>query len=169
MVDATTFKSGMRRLAAGVTVVAACENGLPSGIVITSVSSVSAEPVPSMLICINRSSSCHDVIIRSGAFCANILCADDVSIAQRFSSPAHREKRFEGSGWTTLATGSPALPGALVSFDCAVAKTVEINSHTIFIGNVRDMRLWKEVADPLLYFEGGYRDFKSATHNNPPL
>jgi flavin reductase len=166
MIDTQAFKFGMRRLAAGVTVVATIENGVRHGIVVTSTSSVSAEPAPSLLVCVSRSASCHDVIMRTRIFCANVLSSTDVDLAQRFSSSEDRHKRFESADWTTLATGAPAISTALVSFDCDVAQVIEVHSHTIFVGEVREMRLWKEEVDPLLYFEGRYEDFKSMTQRS---
>jgi flavin reductase len=163
MIDGNAFKSGMRRLAAGVTVVTTVENGLPHGLVVTSTSSVSVEPVPSLLVCVNHSASCHDVIMRSGIFCANVLSSEDIEIAQRFANAQHRDKRFEGSIWTSLVTGAPAITSALVSFDCRVARHIDVHSHTVFVGEVEEMRLWKEELDPLLYFEGRYENFRSMT------
>lgn len=162
MIDAKIFKSGMRRLAAGVTVVTTFENDTPHGVLVTSTSSVCVEPVPSLLVCVNHKASCHEVIMRSRIFCANVLSATDIELAQRFSSSEHRGQRFEGCDWIKLATGAPALASALVSFDCEVSCLVEVHSHTIFIGEVREARLWKDDVEPLLYFEGRYHEiFKS--------
>jgi flavin reductase len=166
MIDGKTFKSGMRRLAAGVTVVTTLENGLPHGMVVTSTSSVCVEPVPSLLICINRDASCHDIIMRTRAYCANVLSSTDVELAQRFSSSQNRDKRFEGCAWTALVTGAPAITSALVSFDCEVSQVIEVHSHTIFVGDVRELRLWKEEVDPLLYFGGRYENFRSMTERS---
>jgi flavin reductase len=169
MIDGKTFKSGMRRLAAGVTVVTTLENNIPHGIVVTSASSVCVEPVPSLLVCINRGASCHDIIMRTRAFCANVLSSTDVELAQRFGSSQNRDKRFEGCVWAALTTGAPAITSALVSFDCEVSRLIEVHSHTIFVGDVREMRLWKEEVDPLLYFEGRYENFRSMTDRGRTL
>jgi flavin reductase len=158
MIDPKIFKSGMRRLAAGVTVVTTFESGHPFGILVTSTSSVCVEPVPSLLVCVNHNASCHDVIMRSRIFCANILSVTDIELAQRFSSSEHRGRRFEGCDWISLTTGAPALISALVSFDCEVSRLVDVHSHTIFVGEVRDTRIWKADVEPLLYFEGRYHE-----------
>jgi flavin reductase len=156
VIDASLFKRGMRRLAAGVAVVTTAEEGEPHGFVATSVSSVCVEPVPSLLVCINRSASSHDVIRRTGVFCANLLSSHHLDIARRFSSSKDRATRFDGCNWVPLITGAPAFPGALVSFDCEVTDVMSVHSHSIFVGAVRDLRLWGDQIAPLLYLDGQY-------------
>lgn len=156
MIDAILFKRGMRRLAAGVFVITTAEQDVPHGFVATAVSSISVEPEPSLLVCVNRSSSTHDVIQRTGIFCANLLSSHDVELARRFSSPQDRAMRFEGCEWVPLVTGAPALPSALASFDCKISDIIAVHSHSIFIGTVTDMRLWSNEIEPLLYFDGRY-------------
>jgi flavin reductase len=156
MIDGKQFKSGMRRLAAGVTVVTSIDNGAPHGLLATSTSSVCAEPVPSLLVCVNRQASCYEAIVRSRVFCANVLSLAHGEIAQRFGSRQHRDKRFEGCDWRPLTTGAPALTNALASFDCEVARLIQVHSHAIVIGEVKELRLWRKEIAPLLYFDGRY-------------
>ena len=140
------YKQGMRRLAAGVTVIATEYQGERSGLVSTSVTSVSADP-PVLLACISKSASSHDPVALSGRFCVNVLQQGDEELAGRFSSSKHRESRFLGREWTVLATGAPALVGCLASFDCVVARSLYAETHTVFFGNVVSVRLWSESID----------------------
>ena len=156
MIDSALFKRGMRRLAAGVSIITTIEEGAPHGLVATSVSSVCAEPEPSLLVCVNHNATCHDVIQRTGIFCTNLLGFDSIEVARRFSSSEARSKRFEGCQWQPLVTGAPALQSALASFDCEVTHVIPVHSHTIFIGAVRDLRLWEGGVDALLYVDGQY-------------
>jgi flavin reductase len=156
MIDSALFKRGMRRLAAGVSIITTIELSIPQGLVATSVSSVCVEPEPSLLVCVNRNSTCHDVIRRAGVFCANLLSSNDIELARRFSSPQSRDKRFDECPWVPLVTGAPALPSALASFDCEISHVIQVHSHTIFIGAVRDLRLWQGEVDALLYLDGQY-------------
>jgi flavin reductase len=156
MIDGALFKRGMRRLAAGVSIVTSIEQDTPYGLVATSVSSVCAEPEPSLLVCVNRDSSGHDVIHRARVFCANVLSSGDIELAQRFSSKDSRASRFEQCPWVPLVTGAPALPSALASFDCEITHVIPVHSHTIFVGAVRDLKLWRSEIDALLYIDGQY-------------
>ena len=107
MIDAALFKSGMRRLAAGVCLVTATDrDGLRQGLVATSVISVTVEP-PSLLVCVNKAASCHDPIANSGAFCVNLLADADDEVARRFGSSAARDSRFADRQWRALETGAP--------------------------------------------------------------
>lgn len=162
MIDPKQFKLGMRRLASGVSVIATIEDGAPYGFAATAVTSVAAEPTPTLLICVNRTVSCHDVIGRAGVFCVNLLAETDAGIAELFSSPQHRERRFSACEWRTLATGSPALSAAIASFDCAIVEAVPVHSHTVFIANVVDIALREDGALPLLYADGRFDALRSA-------
>jgi flavin reductase len=84
-----------------------------------------------------------------------------MELARRFSSAEGRARRFEGCAWVPLATGAPALPSALASFDCEITNLISVHSHSIFIGAVRDMRLWRDEIDALLYFDGHYEVLSS--------
>lgn len=50
------------------------------------------------------------------------------------------EERFVRTPWQALATGSPALTDALVNFDCRIAQTHDIGSHSIFYCEVERVR-----------------------------
>lgn len=154
-VDPAAYKLGMRRLVAGVSVVTTLHDGHRHGLVATAVSSVSAHPRPSLLVCVNTSTSAHDHVAASGHFCVNVLGAEDRSVALRMQSRDY-ERRFENPRWESLQTGSPALRGCLVAFDCTIIKTITVQSHTIFIGEVVAQALFSENIDPLIYVDGRF-------------
>jgi len=156
MLIAEHFKSGMRRLASGVSLITTKdEKDGWHGMIATSVTSVSAEP-PSLLVCINRSASCHDPLIASGVFCVNFLGQDNDAIAAVFSSSKLKERRFQEGDWQEISTGAPALAQSLASFDCRVKQVLQADSHTIFIGAVEAIELWDAPLSPLVYMNGGY-------------
>lgn len=150
------FKLGMRRLAAGVSLITTVNKGVRHGLVATAVSSVTADP-PTLLVCINKTASAHGHVSEAGILCVNVLADAHEEVAGRFSSPADREKRFDYDTWQTLRTGAPALMGAMVSFDCEVRQTVPYQSHTIFLAEIVSVELWTESHRPLVYLDGKYR------------
>lgn len=154
--DTALFKQGMRRLAAGVTIIATDIDGARHGIVATAVSSVSADP-PTLLVCISEAASAHAFIGRAGFFSVNVLHADDQALAEHFSNPAKRAQRFELGQWSTLSTGAPVLLSALASFDCRVTQKAQVGSHTVFFGQVEQLQLGEGAIDPLLFWNGAYR------------
>lgn len=154
-VAADVFRRGMRRLAGGVSLVAATHGGRRYGLAATAVCPVSIEP-PLLLVCINRASSSHEPVRLSGQFCVNVLGEGDADLARCFGASEFRDRRFESKRWTSIATGAPALAGALASFDCEVSEEVAAHTHTIFIGRIVAVELWAADRTPLVYFDGGY-------------
>jgi flavin reductase (DIM6/NTAB) family NADH-FMN oxidoreductase RutF len=150
------FKEGMRRLAAGVTIITTAEDGTPSGLTATAVCSLSVEP-PQILVCVKRTAGAHDAIARSRRFCVNVLAHGHHNLAARFAGHdgVRGEARFRAGRWVSLKTGAPSLAGALASFDCVVSEQVAATTHTIFIGQVVAMSV-RQKAKPLLYASGGY-------------
>ena len=162
MTDSARFKLGMRRLASGVSLITTIDGADRHGFVATAVSSVAAEPVPTLLICVNGLVSSHDVIERSGVFCVNLLGAGDSLVARQFSSAHLRHERFSAGDWRTLGSGAPALASALASFDCRVVSKLKVHTHTIFVAEVHDILLTAEPDGPLLYADGRFANLQPA-------
>jgi flavin reductase len=150
------FKLGMRRLAAGVSLITTVNNDVRHGLVATAVNSVTADP-PTLLVCINKNASAHNHVAEAGILCVNILAEEHETVAGRFSSAVDREKRFEQGEWRSIVTGAPALANSLVSFDCEVRQVVDYQSHSIFLAEIVGVELWSETYSPLLYLDGKYR------------
>src|SRR5687767_10891077 len=111
----------MQRFAGPVTAITTMENGTPSGLMATAVCSLSAEP-PSLIICINKSASAHDTVLRQGFFGVSVLPDNQKAFAEHFAR-AKGTDRFEGALWIVQETGAPLLASASVAFDCRVAKS----------------------------------------------
>ena len=59
-------------------------------------------------------------------------------------------------------THSGLLASALASFDCRVVQRLAHESHTIFLGEVLQVRLAERDADPLLYMGSAFRRLEKA-------
>jgi flavin reductase len=149
-----SFKLAMRRLASGVCLVATHEGGLDHGFVASAVTSVSAEP-PTLLVCINRTATSHDPLLRAGIFCVNVLTQAHEDLARRFSQPDDRHLRFADRNWIRLVSGAPVLEDGLAVFDCRLAQAVAVATHTIVIGHVVATRTAGPV-EPLVYIDGRF-------------
>ena len=150
------FRGAMRHLAGGVSVITAGRGKDITGMTVTSVSSLSVDP-PSLVVSINRASSSWPLLRRHGFFGVNILTADQLDIAERFTGKGGLKgaERFAGASWTTAASGVPLLVGALAAIDCEAEDIVERHSHAIVIGRVLDLRLSSRTA-ALAYWQGQY-------------
>lgn len=142
----------MRRLAAGVSVVTAHGLDGPAGATVTSVSSLSADP-ESLLVCLNREAAMHAIIADASHFAINVLRSPQAEIANRFANPRERERRFELGDWAVEGELAPWLRDAQVSFMCELDTMIPFGTHSICIGQVRDVRVCDEV-DPLIYVDG---------------
>jgi flavin reductase (DIM6/NTAB) family NADH-FMN oxidoreductase RutF len=136
------FRLAMREFASGVAIVT-CANGKErAGCTATALTSLSLSP-PSLVICLERSSSTLAVLTQAGAFAVNILAAQHEALASRFAgrNGVEGEGRFEEGDWFPLMTGAPALVDALASLDCRVEEIFERHTHAIVIGAVQVVRV----------------------------
>lgn len=153
MVTPTDFKNGMRHLASAVTVIATQCDGERAGMTATAISSLTADPAM-LLVCINKSATSHQPICRSGRFSVNVLSADDLAVARRFSI-GDMTSRFQVGRWAALRSGCIVLESALVSFACVLRQTIPVETHSIFIGQVEEVIVRPE-RSPLVYVDGQY-------------
>ena len=164
-VDAGQFRAGMRTLAGAVNIITTAEAGKRFGMTATAVCSATADP-PTVLACINKLATTHGAVAKSKVFCVNVLRAEDWELSTSFSGAQSGEARFKSRDWTRLATGSPVLIDALVSFDCRVVKKLAHGSHTIFLGQVEQILIGQK-GKPLLYSDGQYAKLASLTLGEP--
>jgi flavin reductase (DIM6/NTAB) family NADH-FMN oxidoreductase RutF len=155
-VSSDDFRGAMRHLAGGVSVITVGRGKDITGMTVTSVSSLSVDP-PTLIVSINRDSSSWPLLKRHGCFGANILTADQIDIADRFTGKGGLKgaDRFAGAQWFTRASGVPLLVGALAAIDCEVEDIVERHSHAIVIGRVLDIQASTRTA-ALAYWQGQY-------------
>ncbi len=153
---ADNFRSAMRSLAGGVSVITVGRGNDLSGMTVTSVSSLSVEPA-TLIVSINRQASSWPLLQKHGVFGVNILSSDHMDVAERFSGIGGLKgaERFAGAEWISLASGVPLLAGALAAFDCEVEHVVERHSHAIVIGRVLDLRV-SPGKPALTYWQGQY-------------
>jgi flavin reductase (NADH)/flavin reductase len=158
-IDPASFKAGMRHLAGGVCLITSVmPDGRRAGLTATAVCSVSAVPAM-LLVCVNRATRSHDVMLDSGVFAVNVLDVLDQGLARRFAGGAEGDARFDGASWTQLHSGAPVLESALASFDCRIAQAMDVGSHRIIFGAVQAVRLGPPEGRPLLYAHGSYGGF----------
>src|ERR1700733_5502286 len=150
------FRGAMRHLTGGVSVITAGHGKDITGMTVTSVASLSVEPA-TLIVSVNRESSSWPLVQRLGFFGVNILAADQLEVAERFTGKGGLAgaDRFPGAQWTRRVSGVPLLVGALAAIDCEVEDIVERHSHAIVIGRVLDIQRSGHTA-ALAYWQGRY-------------
>ena len=95
------FLQAMRGITSTVTVVSAKNGENKQAMTATSVASLSLDP-PSMLVCINREASIHEVMKEGLGFCINILSLGQENLANLCSVKEKEEQRFLEGNWSEL-------------------------------------------------------------------
>jgi flavin reductase (DIM6/NTAB) family NADH-FMN oxidoreductase RutF len=155
------LRDAMRHLVSGVCIITAGLGDDRTGMTVTSATSLSVAP-PTMVVCVNGGSSVWQRILRYRHFCVSILAAHQHEIAERFAGRGGLVgvARFAGANWLELATGAPALAGALASIDCAFETHMEWHTHALVLGSVSALRIG--AGDALVYSQRQYGTYPTA-------
>ena len=155
------LKHAMQMAPASVAVITTGANiSEANGLTATSICSVSLDP-PTILVCVNREASSHQLISESGRFCANYLDRCQKKIADSFALPGTGAEKFERAGARAREVDNwIKLEGSLANIFCEVAQSIEAGTHTIFIGAVKRISIFED-AVPLLYGLKGFGAFRA--------
>jgi 3-hydroxy-9,10-secoandrosta-1,3,5(10)-triene-9,17-dione monooxygenase reductase component len=156
-IDPQEFRRVLGHFPTGVTVVTAAGDEGPAGMAIGSFASVSLDP-PLVMFCPGRDSSSWKKMKEVGSFCVNVLGDDQADVCGVFAGKA--DDKFAGIDWTTEATGSPVLPGAIAWIDCTLHAVHDGGDHDIVVGTVEALGTGARNG-PLLFFQGGYGRYES--------
>ncbi|HEU4319062.1 MAG TPA: flavin reductase family protein [Acidimicrobiia bacterium] len=84
----------------------------------------------------------HRLISDGGSFTVNLWSSEDTRPFVKFSKPAEREgDTLNGRPVRQGATGAPIFDEAIAWLDCEVRQSVDLGTHTLFIGEVVDVGL----------------------------
>jgi flavin reductase len=151
-IDDHQFRSIMRSMVAGVTLITTSHEGRVHGMTATAFSSVSADP-PTILIVLNRSTRTHPLVSASKHFVVTLLAEDQIELSKRFSGKL--DNQFDGISYTLNEHGVPVIDGAVASMECATITEMNVGTHTIFIARV--LKGNRSQTSPLVYHDGSYK------------
>ncbi|AYZ68216.1 flavin reductase [Burkholderia multivorans] len=146
-----SFKKAMRRLTSTISIIATDEGSERFGMVATAVSSVSSDP-PAILVCINRSASICEPLLRRRRFSVNLLRSDQSHLIPVFSGKVPSRERFAYGTWDERHA-LPFLAGAQANLFCDVDGQFAYGSHEVVIGRVRAASA-ADAISPLLWQDG---------------
>jgi flavin reductase (DIM6/NTAB) family NADH-FMN oxidoreductase RutF/DNA-binding IclR family transcriptional regulator len=157
-IDGRRFRRVLGHFPTGVVAITATEpDGNPVGMAVGSFTSVSINP-PLVAFLPDKSSSSFPRIRKTGAFCVNVLGADQEGVCRSFA--ARGTEKFNGVSWRRGPTGSPVIDGVVAWIDCVIEAIHDAGDHYIVVGRVQDLdTAGKDL--PLLFFQGGYGGFTS--------
>lgn len=153
-VSSKTFRDGMARLGAAVSIV--CTDGPAgrAGFTASAVCSVTDSP-PTLLVCLNRNASVYETFRRNRVLCVNALAADQQDLSVIFGGMTPSDERFAEAEWRIAITGSPVLVGASVSFDCEVVEMVSKGTHDVLFCEIKCIAS-NARSDALVYYARRY-------------
>ena len=147
------FLIAMRFLAASVSIISAKDfSGKSYAMTASSVTSLTIDP-PSILFCVNKEASIHDVLEKNEPLCVNILSKAQQEISNLCSSKKLESQRFENDFWDV--SNIPFLKNSQSNIFCIVDETISYHSHKIVIASVLKANSAKEF-NTLMYADGGY-------------
>jgi len=91
----------------------------------------------------------HRLITEGGSFTVNLWDSADTKVFVKFSKPATDDgAALNGRPVRAAKTGSPVFEEALAWMDCEVRHTLDLGTHTLFVGEVVDAAIRDGEARP---------------------
>jgi flavin reductase (DIM6/NTAB) family NADH-FMN oxidoreductase RutF len=156
--DAAAFKSAMRQLAGGVSIVTVQIGHERTGFTATSVSSLSVDPA-TVIACVNKSSSSASLLLKTRRFGISVLTQGQQHVADRFAGigGVRGGQRYGAEHWIQLtADGALVMRDSAIALDCLAEDIIEKHSHRILVGRVLAVYRGDAEAAPLVYWQGRY-------------
>lgn len=148
------FRHAMAQLAAAVHIVTTDGTAGKAGFAASAVCSVTDSP-PTLLVCLNRSSSAWKATVQNARLCINTLSAGQQAISAVFGGKTAMADRFSKIDWVERAGKAPALAGAAMSIDCRIVNITTVGSHDVLFCEVQDI-INNQTGTNLLYFNRQY-------------
>ncbi|GGZ44915.1 reductase [Streptomyces inusitatus] len=158
------FRAALSRLAAGVVLVTAHApdegpHGEDIGMTATAFVSVSLDP-PLVMVSLREGSRMDDLLAEQPHWAVSVLSGNQRQIAGRFAMKGRVSDRllFDAIPWTRGAySGAPLVGDSLATLECRTEQRVTAGDHTLVIGRVLGVGVPAAEGDPLMYFQGKYR------------
>lgn len=153
-IPADAYREAMARLASAVHLVTTDGPGGRAGFTASAVCSVSDAP-PTLLVCINRTSSAYAAVSANAALCVNTLSAEQQGVASAFGGRTPMDERFAAATWHRGVSGAAVLDGALAAFDCRIVRREGVGTHDVLFCEVVGLGAPAD-ADALVYADRRY-------------
>ncbi|HBT46888.1 MAG TPA: High molecular weight rubredoxin [Peptococcaceae bacterium] len=142
----------LHRLSYGVYVVTSKQGERFNGQIANTVFQISSEP-PTVAISINKQNLTHEFIQSSQIFAVSVLAQDaPLSLIGQFGFKSGREvDKFSGIPYKLSPSGLPYLTDHTLAYlEAKVSQSIEVNTHTIFIGTLTDAAVLRP-GEPMTY------------------
>lgn len=128
--------------------VGSAHEGVRNGMTTSWITQLSMEPVM-IGIGVDNSAVTHRLISGSGSFTVNLWDAENTRVFVKFSKPANDDgATLNDRAVSAKTTGAPVFDEALAWMDCEVRHTLDLGTHTLFVGELVDAGINDEEARP---------------------
>ena len=102
------------------------------------ITQLSMEPVL-LGVGVDNAAVTHRLITDGGSFTINLWNAEDTRVFVKFSKPAiYEDGTLNGRPIREAATGAPVFDEAIAWIDCEVRQSLNLGTHTLFVGEMVD-------------------------------
>ncbi len=146
-VSSLDFRNALALWATGVAVVSVRDEVGLSATTVSSFNSLTLDP-PLVLVALADRAKALPRILSLGSYTISVLTSEQREISERCSQTQARDEDFDAEG---------RVKDALVTLRCSVHDTHRHGGHLLLVGRVQDVRHHQGPAEPLLYWNRGYR------------
>lgn len=136
VVSIADFKAAMRALPAGICAVTTGQGQDVAGMIVSSLTAVSAEP-PMIGFFTHQNASFTKPLMQCGRFVANVLGEEHQDVMAQFLKTPQGPARFSKDRWTQGNHHMPVLSDALACLECDIVWTQALGTHYLVVGKVR--------------------------------
>ena len=106
-------------------------------------------------VSVEKDAVTNALIKEGGVFVVNVIDREDRAIVRKFTKPVEHdgEQSLNGFAVHDGRTGAPILDQALAFVECELRHSVDLGSHTLFIGEVVDAGFQKPEETEVLRME----------------
>jgi len=158
-VDADEYDRRRRRvlwsMPSGLYVIGSREGDRRNAMTLNWATQVSADP-KLVAISVEKEALTHDLIVGGGVFSLCVIDREDRAIVRKFTKPVDvslEPRTLNGFGFHDGSTGAPVLDQAVAWVECRVRQSVDVGSHTLFLGEVADAGFQKAEDTAVLRME----------------
>jgi len=145
-------QKALHRISYGLYVISSFEGDKKNGQIANALIQVTSEP-QNVVIVLNKENLTHSMIEKSRVFSASVLSKNTpFQFIGQFGFKSGRDTdKFKGVNYRKGATGAPiVLDNSIAYLEAKVINTLDVGTHTIFVGEVVDCDVLSE-EEPMTY------------------
>lgn len=157
---AEDFRAAFRAHPAGVALLTANPHGRPVGVTISSLASLSVEPV-AVSFSLTRSSGSAGAVLQAPTFMIHLLGQEHSELADAFARPDGPRFTAE-QNWVELENGEPYFPHAPVAFRARMHSSLQVGGSRLIAAEVLEVHHGPS-SQHLVYHDRSYVGLSSVT------